>query len=227
MPMPNDDRDGLRRCRDCDEWKPLEQFHASPRRPSGRGSYCKPCYNVRSRASSVKRAAAEGRVIKAREKLPEGHRRCPDCKEVRDLQAFPRSKSGKKGRGAYCRPCHSVHSQATTTRLHGSTRQYHLKRRYGMTEADFDRVLAEQGGVCAICGAADPRHVDHDHRSGGVRGILCFTCNGGLGLFRDSELYLSRAIGYLRDSSYQALLIEPGVWRILPRRRRPMSSSTL
>jgi Recombination endonuclease VII len=80
--------------------------------------------------------------------------------------------------------------------------------------------------VCDL-GAAEPRHVDHDHRSGQVRGILCFTCNGGLGLFRDSERYPSRAIGYLRDTSYQAVLVEPGVWRILPRRRRPMSSSTL
>jgi hypothetical protein len=96
-----------------------------------------------------------------------------------------------------------------------------------MTEADFDRIVAEQGGVCVICGAAGPQHVDHDHRSGQVRGILCFNCNGGLGQFRDSELFLSRAIGYLRDSSYRAVLVEPGVWRILPRRRRPVSSSTL
>jgi hypothetical protein len=109
----------------------------------------------------------------------------------------------------------------------GSRRQHHLFYKYGMTEADFDRIVAEQGGVCVICGAAGPQHVDHDHRSGQVRGILCFNCNGGLGQFRDSEPFLSRAIGYLRDSSYRAVLVEPGVWRILPRRRRPVSSSTL
>ncbi|MGH3646200.1 MAG: endonuclease domain-containing protein [Micromonosporaceae bacterium] len=135
VPLLNDDRDGLRRCRDCDEWKPLDEFHASSRRPSGRGSYCKPCFNVRWKASARKWAGAEGRVI-------------------RELH-------------------------------HGRTRNYHLKRRYGIGVEEFAQLLAGQGGVCAICGAQDPEHVDHDHVYGNVRGILCFNCNGDLGQFKD------------------------------------------
>lgn len=223
MPHGSDDQDNYRRCRDCDEWKPLEDFQLAPRRPSGRGSYCKPCFNARTRASHAKSALARGHVVKTREKLPEGTRRCPDCKELKSLDDFPLSKSGRKGHGRYCKPCHNVRGRESKIRTHGGTREYHLRRRYGIGDADFQRILAGQGGVCAICGAAEPRHVDHDHRSGHVRGILCFNCNGGLGLFRDSTVYLDRAITYLRETSYHPILIEPGVWRVLPRRRRPLS----
>ena len=72
----------------------------------------------------------------------------------------------------------------TKQRLYGGTREYHLRRRYGIGEKEFQELLAEQGGVCAICGAPDPQHLDHDHRTGWVRGILCFNCNGGLGQFQ-------------------------------------------
>lgn len=56
-----------------------------------------------------------------------------------------------------------------------------LKRRYGITPAEYDAILKKQGGVCDIC--KKPRtqkrrlHVDHDHRNGKVRGILCSRCN--------------------------------------------------
>jgi hypothetical protein len=56
-------------------------------------------------------------------------------------------------------------------------------RRYGIGAAEFDELDAQQGGVCAICGRESPEHVDHDHETGKVRGILCFNCNGGLGQF--------------------------------------------
>ena len=51
--------------------------------------------------------------------------------------------------------------------------------------------------MCAICQRPDPEHVDHDHESGEVRGILCFNCNGGLGQFRDDATALLRAAEYL------------------------------
>lgn len=58
--------------------------------------------------------------------------------------------------------------------LHGSTRNYHLKRRYGITEDDRERMLAQQGGLCAICRAVPGAFVDHSHLTGEVGGILCF-----------------------------------------------------
>ncbi|MET0422112.1 MAG: endonuclease VII domain-containing protein [Acidimicrobiia bacterium] len=75
--------------------------------------------------------------------------------------------------------------------------------RYGIGADDFDRMVVEQGGVCAICGRPDPEHVDHSHETGVVRGILCFNCNGGLGQLRDEIDSLRSAVEYLeaRDGS--------------------------
>jgi signal transduction histidine kinase len=59
-------------------------------------------------------------------------------------------------------------------------------------------LLAEQGGGCGICGRKDVQLcIDHNHRTGFVRGLLCVSCNAGLGLFQDSERCLANAIDYL------------------------------
>ncbi|MEH1015136.1 endonuclease domain-containing protein [Micromonospora sp. CPCC 206060] len=77
-----------------------------------------------------------------------------------------------------------------------------------------------------MCDAADPQHLDHDHRNGWVRGILCFNCNGGLGRSRDSDTRLARAITYLRGTTWQRVLIHPGVYQMCsPTRGRPPSRS--
>ncbi|MFF5083906.1 endonuclease VII domain-containing protein [Actinoplanes sp. NPDC000266] len=228
MPLPNDDEDGRRRCRDCGEWKPLDLFCASSKRPSGRGSYCKDCFNVRSKASYAKRLREQaGRDVQARRVVPEGHRYCPDCGETKPLLEFPRSRNDSGGHGRYCKPCHNARGRESKERLYGGTREYHLRHRYGITEADARELLAEQGGVCAICGAPDPQHVDHDHRTGWVRGILCFNCNGGLGQFRDNPVFLAEAITYLKGTTWQWTLIHPGVYQrsSKTRGRRPSRSS--
>jgi hypothetical protein len=58
-----------------------------------------------------------------------------------------------------------------------------------------------QDGVCVICGSPPPDesslHVDHDHRTGRIRGLLCFTCNNALGDFGDDLDRLARAVTYL------------------------------
>ena len=54
------------------------------------------------------------------------------------------------------------------------------RSRLGLTLDDYERLLADQGGVCAICKRPPKKrrlHVDHDHATGKVRGLLCFTCN--------------------------------------------------
>lgn len=84
-----------------------------------------------------------------------------------------------------------------------------LRRRYGIEVADYDRLREEQKGCCAICGRSDPigrvsewtqdywLAVDHDHETGEVRGLLCTTCNSGLGQFYDDPELLRKAIAYL------------------------------
>jgi hypothetical protein len=88
------------------------------------------------------------------------------------------------------------------------TRQRKLAERFGLTLQDEAQMLAAQGGVCAICGSAasrknwrtqkeDSLHLDHDHRTGLVRGILCDNCNRAIGLLQDDPQVLTSAIVYL------------------------------
>lgn len=84
-------------------------------------------------------------------------------------------------------------------------RNAHLTRKFGITSATFDELLVAQGGVCAICGRP-PRedislHVDHEHETGRVRGLLCFRCNNALGDFDDDPVLLRHAIEYLARSN--------------------------
>lgn len=73
---------------------------------------------------------------------------------------------------------------------------------YNITLADYDEMLEAQGGKCAICGRTPEEEgrrlsVDHDHKTGQVRGLLCRNCNAALGFFQDDFHLLRRAINYL------------------------------
>ena len=86
-------------------------------------------------------------------------------------------------------------------------REVHLNKKYGLTVDEYKSMLASQGGRCAICLTDDPRgkkhnwfHVDHCHKTGKVRGLLCSRCNMGLGSFQDNADLLEEAINYIRKS---------------------------
>jgi hypothetical protein len=72
---------------------------------------------------------------------------------------------------------------------------------YGVAQGWFDKTFAEQGFVCSVCLSSDwgknGPHIDHDHGTGVVRGILCHRCNVGMGLFKDNIDVMKRAIRYL------------------------------
>ena len=86
-------------------------------------------------------------------------------------------------------------------------RNYHLKRRYGITVEEYDELLEAQGHRCKICRTDDPGgrnarfHVDHCHTTNKVRGLLCSRCNQAIGLFDESVLVLESAIKYLNEKS--------------------------
>lgn len=204
----------LKPCLDCRLMKSPEDFPPAARRSDGRGSYCRECMTVRSRASYRKRAAARGLAVKEVVALAKGTRRCPDCRDVLALDAFPRSRNTREGRGTYCKPCHNLRSRETRERLYGGGRHYHLTRRYGISGAEADAMVESQGRRCAVCRERDPGHVDHDHVFGHVRGMTCFNCNGGLGQFRDRIDLLRNAINYLETTTWQRTQVCTGVYRL-------------
>ena len=148
-------------------------------------------------ASSATRTSFPGRKSHL-DPLFETEKRCPDCREHKPLEEFPRKRNSKDGRHAYCKPCHNARGYETRQRLYGGSRRYHLTRRYGISAAEVERLIAEQGGICAICRVKPAAHVDHNHQTGQVRGILCFGCNGGLGQFQDNTEWMGRAILYVQ-----------------------------
>lgn len=197
-------------CRDCGQAKPVTEFFADKKRKDGYGIRCKPCY------------MAQQAIYRMREpwhKTDPGTKRCVLCKEIKPESDFTRNKGFHDGLDRTCRACaaerNAAYTRANREALNASAlRRYHantdryadysLKRHYGMSRGDYDRMLAEQGGRCAICGSTSPNgvrisrfHVDHCHETGRVRGLLCENCNKGIGLFHDNPDLIMLAIKYL------------------------------
>lgn len=95
-----------------------------------------------------------------------------------------------------------------------------LKYEYGLTLAEFESILKSQNGLCAICGVLMTASakasknslavtVDHCHTTGKVRGLLCYTCNLALGLFKDSAKTLRSAMSYMEKHSSTAPPVVP------------------
>jgi hypothetical protein len=135
---------------------------------------------------------------------------CRACGIAKPRTEFRSLCKPKKPRAvkSHCRACEPALAKkwrdANRDKHLASLRKSQLKMHYGMTPDDFDRMLASQGGKCAICGCTDPGgvgrfHVDHNHETRAVRGLLCHLCNVGLGHFRDSAEVLARASSYLLE----------------------------
>jgi hypothetical protein len=81
-------------------------------------------------------------------------------------------------------------------------REWKLQRHYKITGADYDAMFAAQGGVCAICGDTSKTKlaIDHCHTTGRIRGLLCISCNRGIGYLGDDPDRALRASEYLRSA---------------------------
>jgi hypothetical protein len=123
--------------------------------------------------------------------VSERHGLCPGCgSELTEDEL-------KDSRRIYCFECARSSPRRSILKRYGSFRNYKLMQKYGIDVAEFDRLVAAQGDVCAICEKRSATQVDHDHMTGKVRGVLCLECNAAIGAFKDSVRMLYRAIHYL------------------------------
>ena len=163
----------MKTCTKCGLEKPSTDFYGASGTRDGLRGDCKACFQARAKARyPLVRDERIAAAQKWRDDNPERYR-----ENQRRMRA---TREGKERQ-----------------------RAGHLKRKYGITIEHYDELLARQGGGCAICGR-EPRpdislHLDHDHESGQLRGILCFRCNNALGDFDDDLTLLRAAIRYLES----------------------------
>jgi ubiquitin len=141
---------------------------------------------------------------------PDGRRKCLTCARSNNRNWYKKNLERERCRSR-------EYSKNNRVRLNEYKREWSksnpdkiktaaLRTRYGITLEDYETMYKKQSGKCAICGDNYPDlHVDHDHDTQEVRGLLCRTCNIGLGHFQDSPSLLERAVRYLEKQ-----LITPG-----------------
>jgi hypothetical protein len=160
-----------KRCRGCSEVKPLSEYYANPKGRGGLRPECKDCTKARRKAWYAENADHE------RERVRQWALANPDKIAER------------------------VARVAGTEKKKAADWRSYLKRNYGITVDEYDLLVAEHDGVCAICKKPRPDdrklHIDHDHASGKIRGLLCFRCNNALGDLDDDPVLFQRAADYL------------------------------
>jgi len=123
---------------------------------------------------------------------------CSKCKTEKPFQGFSKSKNEACGYHSHCKMCNKEYRDANKELFRNS----HLKSKYGIDLVEYNQMFAKQDGRCAICGRhqSEFKHslaVDHCHETGEVRGLLCSTCNRGIGYLQDDASVVLRAASYL------------------------------
>jgi transposase len=125
-----------------------------------------------------------------------GEKSCPVC-NTKDLTQFGVNTSRWDGLQTYCRNCVNAYRKPRN-------KKYALKHRYGLTARDYERILQEQGGTCALCHEPPDRSTlvaDHNHTTGKFRGLIHQRCNILLGCAKDQTEKLLAAVEYLKNST--------------------------
>jgi hypothetical protein len=127
-------------------------------------------------------------------------KRCTRCGETKEIAEFNRDKSKKDGRESRCKAC----------RAHPRERANDRRRKTGVSKELFNALLIVQEHRCAICSAPvdNSAPADHCHNTMVPRGILCRSCNLGMGLLKDDLGTLIRAVAYLHRPPATPMLVK-------------------
>ena len=186
-------------CKKCGVVKPLSEFYKNPGNKCGHLTSCKACVKlyIDSRRD----------IIREREK--QVYRENPARrKSILDRSRQWRKDNPEKVRAIWDKHDKSIgrdHKKAWHQANKTHSTEKHRLAKYGATPEDVKALEERQGGLCAICYTSlrdlrsEKVHLDHNHRSGKVRGLLCAKCNHLLGKCGDSKVILLSAISYLEE----------------------------
>lgn len=193
-------------CNQCGQSKPFDGFYTHRTAKDGLHPTCKDCVRHRSNEWR-KRAVADGRYRLTKTR----YRKSDKGKE--SIQKYELKESSKVKRRAAGMAWYERNRERlgirkrepwTKERRTACSRKTSLKKKYGLSIDDYNQILLRQQGVCAICASPPSGRgnraflaVDHDHLSGGVRGLLCHKCNSGIGLLNDDPCLIDKARAYL------------------------------
>ncbi len=127
---------------------------------------------------------------------------CSKCGEKKPLDEFKKHKGCVEGRQNICKVCNTLYRKQYNKTDVESRKYAHIRRRYNLSKADFDKLHENHNGLCGLCGEllGDKYDIDHCHKTGAVRGIIHRKCNWLLGAVDDSIPMLQGAIEYLKRS---------------------------
>ncbi len=150
---------------------------------------------------------------------------CPKCETNKPNSAFHRNKAKANGLSSYCKECNGLRQKVWKKKnpknVGDNQRRYTLRKAFGITPEKYEELLQGQNCCCAIC----LRHysefkkrlaVDHCHKTGAIRGLLCIYCNRGLAAYHDKSDYFRRAADYLEQNT--GLYVPEN--QVRPKRRR-------
>ncbi len=136
---------------------------------------------------------------------------CKGCGEEKEETQFVKCTLTASGYRSKCKECNNKYYAKRRVEKYDKVREYErkfhfarrLKHEYNLTEAEYNQMLSDQLHCCAICGVGQWDHktrfaVDHCHTTGKIRGLLCTSCNLGLGKFKDNLNTLENAIDYIK-----------------------------
>jgi len=131
---------------------------------------------------------------------------CTSCLRVLETTDFHKNKTTIDGLCYLCKDCNSRKAKVWKKNNVEKNKTHHYQRKYGLTFADYGVILSQQNSRCAVCLThfSDAQRgvlfVDHCHKTGKVRGLLCQNCNTAIGLLKDSPLFCTKAAEYLLKS---------------------------